>query len=268
MKRKCSTQWFVRLTLRTVEDRNAPAIFGPIDNTVTVGTQPQSIAVADFNGDGHPDFAVANINGNQLSILLGSGSGGFSPATGSPIAINRPYFVAAGDFNGDGKQDLAVANNFGAAGTVTVLLGDGSGGFSQSVVGNGDSLVSVAVGNLNGDGKLDIAATNNVTGGGVTVLLGNGNGTFTPATGSPLAAGNGPCDVAVGDFNGDGKEDLAITSSAVTTSGSSWVTGPADSLRRLAPRSSSGLSRISLQWGTSTATGTRTWPCPMLAATM
>src|SRR4051794_19927794 len=90
-----------RLAVARLEDRTAPALFGPIDNAVNVGTQPQSVAMADFNGDGKQDLAVADINGNQLSVLLGSGGGGFSPAAGSPIAIIRPYFVAAGDFNGD-----------------------------------------------------------------------------------------------------------------------------------------------------------------------
>jgi hypothetical protein len=211
MHRNCPPRRLAQLTLPTLEDRNSPAIFGPIDITVPVASGPESIAISDFNGDGIPDLATANVNGNQLPILLGNGSGGFNPAPGSPIAINRPYFVAAADFNGDGKKDLAVANNQSAAGTVTVLLGNGSGGFSPAVVGNGDSLVSVAVGDFNADGHLDIAATNNVTSGAVTVLLGNGNGGFSPAPDSPFPAGNGPRSVVVADFNGDGKEDLADT---------------------------------------------------------
>lgn len=202
---------FVGLTGQLLEDRNAPALFGPADNSVPVGVQPQSVAVADFNGDGRQDFAVANVNGNELTILFGDGNGGFTPATGSPITINRPYSVAAGDFNGDGAPDLAVANNFGAAGTITALLGDGNGGFGQTVVATGHSLVSVAVGDFNGDGILDLAGTNNVSNGTVTVLVGNGNGGFNPVAGSPFAVGNGPRSVAVGDFNGDGKQDLAVS---------------------------------------------------------
>jgi hypothetical protein len=211
MTRPNAARRCARLSVARLEDRTAPALFGPIDNAVNVGTQPQSVAMADFNGDGKQDMAVANLNGNQLSVLLGSGGAGFSSAAGSPIAINRPYFVAAGDFNGDGRPDLAVANNFGAGGTVTVLLGNGSGGFSQTVVGNGDSLISVAVGDFNGDGKQDLAATNNVSNGTVTVLLGDGGGGFSPAAGSPFAAGNGPRSVVVGDLNGDGNKDLAVT---------------------------------------------------------
>src|SRR5437879_4093951 len=99
MKRSSLARRFVRLMAQTLEDRIAPAIFGPIDNTVSVGVQPESVAVADFNGDGRQDLAVANVNGNELTILLGNGNGGFTPAAASPIAINRPYFVAEADFN-------------------------------------------------------------------------------------------------------------------------------------------------------------------------
>src|SRR5207249_1006621 len=88
---------------------------------VGVGVGPVSVAVGDFNGDGNTDLAVANFRTNDVTILLGSGSGGFTEAAGSPIAAAaRPFAVAVGDFNGDGKPDLAVAND--SSGIVTILL--------------------------------------------------------------------------------------------------------------------------------------------------
>ena len=75
-----------------------------------VGSNPQSVAVGDFNGDGKPDLATANVGSNEVSVLLGSGSGGFGPATNFGVG-DGPFSVAVGDFNGDGKPDLAVANN-------------------------------------------------------------------------------------------------------------------------------------------------------------
>jgi FG-GAP-like repeat/Putative Ig domain/Beta-propeller repeat len=170
-------------------------------------TSPESVAVGDFNGDGIQDLAVANESGT-LTVLLGNGSGGFTPAAGSPFAAGvDPDAIAIGDFNGDGIQDLAVANSDGS---LTVLLGNGSGGFTATA---GTSFVggfpfSVVVGDFNGDGIADLATAN--TGfNNVTVLLGNGSGGFTPAPGSPFAAGTNPGSLVVGDFNGDGIQDLA-----------------------------------------------------------
>src|SRR5207248_3078866 len=120
-------------------------------------------------------------------------------------------FVAVGDFDGDGKLDLAVAN-FNSA-NVSVLLGKGDGTFqapNNFVVGT--EPISVAVGDFNGDGILDLATANGIDFGGgsnnVSVLLGKGDGSFQPAMN--LAAGSNPHSVAVGDFNGDGKLDLAV----------------------------------------------------------
>ena len=184
----------------------------------SVGTNPTSVAVGDFNGDGIQDLAIANGGGGDVTILLGNGSGGFSAASGSPFAVGAvPISVAVGDFNGDGIEDLATANY--SSHNVTVLLGNGAGGFSAatgSPFAVGTNPYSVAVGDFNGDGFADLA-TANFGSSDATVLLGNGSGGFSAATGSPFAAGTEPFSVAMGDFNGDGVSDLVIAGGDTVT---------------------------------------------------
>src|SRR2546429_2044453 len=179
----------------------------------------QSVAVADFNGDGKPDLAVANTGflsdpvlgsgpptSGTVSVLLGKGEGTFQSAVSFGVGA-VPLSVAAGDFNGDGKADLAVANE--RTDNVSVLLGKGDGTFQAAVnYGAGAYPCSVAVGDFNGDGKPDLAdanfgSTNEL------VILGNGDGTFQDAV-SYANGGLGPHSVAVGDFNGDGKADMVV----------------------------------------------------------
>jgi FG-GAP-like repeat len=122
-----------------------------------------------------------------------------------------------GDFNGDTKLDLAVANG---GSTVSVLLGNGNGTFQTHVdYGTGNGPNSVAVGDFNGDGNLDLVTANSgVAGNGktVSVLLGNGDGTFQAHV--DYGTGNGPQSVAVGDFNGDHAQDLAVANLGSTVS--------------------------------------------------
>ncbi len=183
-----------------------------LGSPVGAGIGPQSVAVGDFDGDDMSDLAVANFDSGNVTILLGDGSGGFSQPAGSPVGAGSfPYSVAVGDFNSDDKPDLAVANF--SSGNVTILLGDGNGGFSQpagSPVGAGVGPQSVAVGDFDGDGRPDLAVANDTTLGTVTILLGDGSGGFSQPTGSPVSAGSAPVSVTVGDFNSDGKPDLAV----------------------------------------------------------
>jgi hypothetical protein len=176
------------------------------------GSGPESVAVGDFNGDGLLDLAVANGLSAHVSVLLGNGDGSFQPAVSYATGLT-PASVAVGDFNGDGIPDLAIAN-YGNS-TVSVLLGDGDGSFqaAQSFAA-GFSPSSVAVGDFNGDGIPDLAVANNpsLVSGTVSVLLGNGDGSFQAAR--SFAAGTSPQSVAVGDFNGDGLLDLAVAGSS------------------------------------------------------
>jgi uncharacterized protein (TIGR03437 family) len=182
-----------------------------------VGSEPYSVVVGDFNGDGIQDLATANFVDNTVSVLLGNGSGGFAAASGSPFSVASatdefPFSLAAADFNRDGKEDLATANFFG--GTVSVLLGNGAGGFTigpGSPFAVGGEPFSVVSGDFNGDGIPDLATANS-SGNNITVLLGNGAGGFT-TPGGAFPAGSSPYSVTVGDFNGDGIPDLATANS-------------------------------------------------------
>jgi len=184
----------------------------------SVGSNPHSIAVGDFNGDGILDMVVANYGGDSVSVLLGNGDGTFQTqatyATGSsPYSVANPYSVAVGDFNGDGKLDIVVANSAGSS--VLILRGNGDGTFQPRVsYTTGLYPSSVAVGDFNGDGKLDLIV-GNAGGDTVSVLLGNGDGTFQSQV--TYATGIDPFSVAVGDFNGDGKLDIVVVNSEVGT---------------------------------------------------
>src|SRR5437870_869969 len=132
---------------------------------------------------------------------------------------SAPTSVAVGDFNGDGKPDPAVVthNTQTHIDALTVLLGSGDGAFSSGMhFATGPVPASVAVADFNADGMPDLAVTN----GGfntVSVLLGDGDGTFQPRA---VTAGGEPVAVAVGDVNGDGRRDVAVAD-AVSSSG--WV---------------------------------------------
>ena len=170
------------------------------------GASPAAVASGDFNGDGFPDLAIANLFDNTVSVLLGNGDGTFQPQQVLAAGM-RPVAVAIGDFNGDGFADLAIANQGDS--TVSVMLGNGDGTFQPALTyGVGTGPNGLAVGDFNGDGFLDLA-TANYGDGTVSVLLNSGDGTFQPQQSSP--AGAQPFQVAAGDFNGDGLADLAVT---------------------------------------------------------
>ena len=182
------------------------------------------MAIGDLNGDGRPDLVVANNDRNTVSILLGNGDGTYRAAVDYAVG-SGPVWVAIGDLNGDGKPDLVVAcldNTFPVSleNAISVLLGNGDGTFRSAVKYQaGQGPTSVAIGDLNGDRKPDIVVTNLVTGRGpqlgntVSVLLGNGDGTFKAAV--DYAVGSRPNSVAIGDLNGDGKPDLVVANSSV-----------------------------------------------------
>jgi hypothetical protein len=182
--------------------------FIPASAPLITGAGTFAIAMADFNGDGHLDLAVANAANANVTILFGTGSGTFAHLLTNPIPTgNGPFSLAAGDFNNDGHPDLAVANL--ADNTVTILIGTGDGQFAPgAIVPTGQSPISIAVADFNGDGNADLAVAN-AGENTVSILLGDGAGHFAPA--SRIVQDGNPTAVAIGDFNGDGIPDLAVT---------------------------------------------------------
>ena len=187
-----------------VSQHSGPQRFGEKIDYAT-GTNPRSVADGDFNGDGYTDLAVANLNSNNVSIMLGTNAGSFGTKSDVDTGTN-PYSVITADFNNDRRLDLAVANS--GASTVSVLLGDGSGGFgSKSDFPAGTQPWSVTSNDFNADGNPDLAVANYGSN-TVSVLLGNGSGGFGGKL--DFDTGNQPWSVTSKDFNADDKPDLAV----------------------------------------------------------
>jgi hypothetical protein len=193
---------------------NINLIFGNGDGTFT---PPQSYAVggwhvlaADFNNDSKPDL-VSRPTTTTLAVLLNNGNGPFQPAQTYSVAYPLLRVFEVGDFNGDSNLDIfALGRSFGSdpARFISVFLGKGDGTFQAPINtngnwGQGSGPYSIAAGDFDRDGKPDVAFADE----GLTILKGNGDGTFkTPA--APMPAGNTSTDLKIGDFNGDGKLDL------------------------------------------------------------
>ena len=203
------------LVVANYNSNNLSVLLGMGDGTFglavnyAAGTNPVSLVVGDFNADGKADVVVANANSATVSVLLGNGDGSFQTAVNYG-AGGDPAVLAVADFNEDGIPDLVVTNNTGG-GSVAVLLGKADGTFQTPVNYPlpSTSSVALAVGDFNGDGHVDVAVfrTTEVFA-GVSVMVGNGDGTFTSLVNSPA---NSVVALGAADFNGDGKADLALS---------------------------------------------------------
>lgn len=241
----------IDLVIANSTSNNVTVLLGNGDGTFkeaagspyTVGTDPSAVVVADFNGDGNLDFAVANKGDNTISVFKGDGKGGFTPFSGSPFALRNtatisekgPVAMVAANFRNTNlsgnsnanspEADLAIVNQ--TTNNVAILLdsvnNNGNISFTEatnSPIAVGISPVAIATGDLNTDGVADLAVVNQGDD-SVSILLGSSNadGTFTAATGSPLATATTPAGIVIANFTGGNVPSLAVTNQGTGTLG-------------------------------------------------
>jgi hypothetical protein len=185
------------------------------------GIEPISLTLADFNGDGNLDVAVANHGndnlGESMMVFFGNGKGALGHPTSYPFKVKDPggpQSVAAGDLAGKGRADLALGVSTVSKSNpsfVAIFLNDGTGKFKLSgkYFAGGDEPSAIAIADLNGDGRFDIAvAADDALG----ILLNMGGGQFGKVAVYPTCSGCGNLDtLTIADFDVDGNLDVAVT---------------------------------------------------------
>ncbi len=167
-----------------------------------------NLVAGGFNGNQFLDLAAANFDSGVV-VLFGDGQGGFGPPQTYDAKLPNPDLLSAADLNNDGKLDFAVASGISAS----ILIGNGDGTFQTPVLypGTAGKFESIKVGDFNGDGQPDLAFAESSTAGSYTrfsILLGNGDGTFQPATPFEVANSSSFGVFTTGDLDGDGRLDI------------------------------------------------------------
>ena len=176
--------------------------------------EPSRVLLFDFNKDHNLDLVESAPHNNKIQFFFGDGTGNFLAPPLEVQDITEPLGMVGGDVNGDGNIDVVAVSSAPHASAINLLLGDGTGKFTVSKTPLAGSPTSVQLGDLNGDGKLDVvvagAVPGNTYGNFVDTFLGDGTGRFTAKQVIQLGAGSLKGEVALGDFNEDGKLDLAF----------------------------------------------------------
>jgi hypothetical protein len=182
---------------------------------IEVSRTPVGVVTGDYNHDGKADFISSNFDAETVSVVLGNGNGTFFEARPA-LSGAEPVKMVTADFNNDGVPDVAVIGGFGTGpfNSLSVLLGKRDGGFEpKSVITLNGSVVDLVAADINQDGHIDLLGADfgkpGSNPGGVTVLLGNGDGSFQPP--ETVTAGTNHFAIAVSDFNEDGKPDVVVS---------------------------------------------------------
>jgi len=181
----------------------------------TTGMGPRFVSIGDQDGDGRADLAVVNVISSSVSVFRNTGSDGIVNYTEKvDLATGySPQSVSLGDLDGDGKIDLVVANE--GSNSISVFHNTSSVGtinYADKIdITTGSKPSSFSIGDLDGDGKADLAVANNFSN-TVSVLRNTGSvGTISYADKVDITAGSAPSSISIGDLDGDGKADLAVT---------------------------------------------------------